>query len=69
MIQSFTKNGKYYYCKQVALKWSQWACKHEDGLETWAAVYIKKPTRQDVIDAIDNIDNKSINASQFKIGV
>ena len=57
MIKSFTKNGKNYYCKQVNWSWSQWACKHEDGLETWAAVYVKNPTRQNVIDAINNVDN------------
>ena len=60
MIKSFTKNGKYYYCKTEQKGWSQWACRHEDGLETWAAVHVSssKIKRQDVVDAIDSVDDQ-----------
>ena len=59
MIKSFSKNDKYYYCKTDKNSWSQWACRHEDGLETWARVSVSsyKLKRQNVIDAIDNVDN------------
>ena len=57
MIKSFTKNGKFYFCKTEQNGWSQWACRHEDGLETWAKVSKSKPTRQDVIDAINRVDS------------
>ena len=59
MIKSFRKNGKFYYCKTVHSEWSQWACKHENGLETWAMVHVasNKLKRQNVIDAIDRVDN------------
>ena len=59
MIKPFNKNGKYYYRKQVSYNWSQWVCRHEDGLETWAAIYVKNPTRQNVIDAIDAVDEQN----------
>lgn len=61
MIKSFTNNGKYYYCKTEQTGWSQWACRHEDGLETWAGVYVtsSKLKRQDVIDAISRVDEQS----------
>lgn len=60
MIKSFTKNGKFYFCKTEQNGWSQWACRHEDGLETWAAVYVSshKLKRQDVIDAIERVDSE-----------
>lgn len=63
MIKSFSKNGKYYYCKTDQVKWSHWACRHEDGLETWAIVSVSsyKLKRQNVIDAIDNVDNHYSN--------
>ncbi|MEG2707473.1 MAG: hypothetical protein RR959_09040 [Erysipelotrichaceae bacterium] len=63
MIKSFTKNGKYYYCKKDQNTWSQWACRHEDGLETWAGVKIAsyKITRQHVIDAINDVDDLELN--------
>ena len=63
MIKSFSKNGKYYYCKTDQSNWSQWACRHEDGLETFAKVSVSsyKLKRQNVIDAIDNVDNRYLN--------
>ena len=63
MIKSFTKNGKRYYCKTDLNNWSQWACRHEDGLETWASVRISsyKLTRQHVIDAINEVDDLEFN--------
>lgn len=56
MINNFEKDGKSYDLRQNTSSWSQWQCTHEDGLTTWAAIYKKNPTRQDVIDAIDNVD-------------
>ena len=63
MIKSFNKNGKYYYCKTYQNTWSQWVCRHEDGLETRALVNVAsyKLKRQDVINAIDNVDNRFLN--------
>ena len=59
MIKSFTKNGKFYFCKTDQGDWSQWACRHEDGLETWAKVSIPayKLKRQDVIDAVNRVES------------
>lgn len=61
MIKSFNKGGKFYYCKTEQNGWSQWACRHEDGLETWAKVSVPsyKLKRQDVIDAILRVDSHS----------
>ena len=61
MIKSFDKDGKHYYCKTEQCGWSQWACRHEDGLETWAGVHVpsSKLKRQDVIDAISRVDEQS----------
>ena len=59
MIKPFNKDGKYYYCKQVNSNWSQWACRHEDSLETWVGIFIKNPTRQNVIDAINAVYERS----------
>lgn len=58
MIKSFKQNDKYYYCKADQNSWSQWACCHEDGLETWAKVSVSsyKVTRQNVIDAVDDVE-------------
>lgn len=56
MVKSFTKNGKFYFCKLEQNGWSQWACRHEDGLETWAKVSKSNPTRKDVIEAIERVD-------------
>lgn len=63
MIKSFSKNDKYYYCKTDQRNWSHWACRYEDGLETWAKVSVSsyKLKRQNVIDAIDNVDNHYLN--------
>ena len=63
MIKSFNKNGKYYYCKIYQNSWSYWVCRHEDGLETRALVNVAsyKLKRQDVINAIDNVDNRFLN--------
>lgn len=60
MIKSFDKDGKHYYCKTEQNGWSQWACRHEDGLETWAKVSVPayKLKRQDVIDAINAVDDR-----------
>lgn len=59
MIKSFTKNGKFYFCKTEQNGWSQWACRHEDGLETFAGVHVPshKIKRQDVIDAVNNVES------------
>lgn len=60
MIKSFTKDGKFYFCNTDQGCWSQWACRHDDGLETWAMVHVTsyKLKRQDVINAINNVETK-----------
>ena len=67
MIKSFTHNEKFYFCKNNQTRWSQWACHHKDGLETWAGVHVPsyKLKRQDVINAINDVDNRTDNSDNL----
>lgn len=59
MLKNFTHGGKTYRLKMKSTKYSQWACIHPDGLQTWAIVSVPhyKVKRQDVIDAIKRMEN------------
>lgn len=57
-MKSFKINDLYYYPVQHVNGGVQWRCDYPDGQWAAAMVYKKIPTRQDVIDAIDFVNER-----------
>jgi hypothetical protein len=61
-IKDFILDGKNYYKKEEFQGGWQWACRYPDGQESWVAIWTKEQTRQQVIDAIDDVNYRSTEA-------
>jgi hypothetical protein len=57
-LKSFEKDGLRYRPTQQVNGGQQWRCDYDDGQYSLAMVYKSKPTRQDVVDAIADINSK-----------
>lgn len=58
-MKAFERNGLSYRPVQSVNRGTQWRCDYPDGQWAAAMVYKSKPTRQDVVDAIDEINQRS----------
>jgi len=58
-LKAFDKNGLRYRPIQQVNGGTQWRCDYEDGQFSIAMVYSKKPTRDNVIAAIEDINIKN----------
>lgn len=55
-MKAFTKNNQKYSPAQKVNGGTQWRCDYPDGQWAAAMVYKSKPTRQDVVDAINDVN-------------
>lgn len=60
-MKSFTRDGLDYRPVQKVNGGTQWRCDYPDGQWAAAMVYKARPTRQDVVDAINDVNDRSSN--------
>ena len=58
-MKSFNKNDLSYRQLQDVNGGQQWRCDYPDGQWAAAMVYKSRPTRQDVIDALEQVNELS----------
>ncbi len=58
-MKAFEKNGLSYRPVQKINGGTQWRCDYSDGQYALAMVYKSKPIRQDVIEAIDLVNDRA----------
>jgi len=59
MKESFTKNDIQYSIRQQIGKSTQYQAKYSDGTSAWTTLRGKNHTRAEVIDAINNVNERS----------
>jgi len=57
-MKAFTLNNLSYRPVQKVNGGTQWRCDYPDGQWAAAMVYKSKPTKQDVVDAIEQVNDK-----------
>ena len=57
-MKEFTENNLTYTFQQKVNGYVQWRCDYPDGEYSLAVVYKKRPTKRDIINAIDEVNEE-----------